>query len=326
MKGNHLKNGRIVHITLKKCGSQWVRDVLCAAEISQCSGISYSGITFDYPTKGQFILPENTFSGPIFTMSRIEWESWKCVGDKAIVVLRDPRDQLISFLYSMLYSHGPTVFVNYVRDKLSAMACNSERITWLIGDVASFIRFYRTWEIDVKDDTYVVRYETLVQDQHAEFNKLVDWLGWKLPPDVLETVIARLSFKTRSGRNPGETDILSHYRKGLPGDWRNHFTREHGKLWENLYPGFLTSIGYENNDEWWLCLPESNVETDPNLKVNGDNTQQTNNQIELLTRRNLKLEKELVGKELEIRNLAQACRERLELIKKQDCELKILRT
>ena len=307
-----MNKGRVVHITLAKCGSQWVRDVLCSPEAVNCSGIISSGAAFTLTRMGRFELPKGMFSGPIFNMNRVEWQGVKSTGDKALVVLRDPRDRLISHLFSVLYSHGAEVSVDFDRSQLTEMKGDSERITRMIGEVAHLMRFYLTWAIDGADDAYIVRYETLVQDQRIEFGKIIDWLGWQVPGELLNSVIERLSFKTRSGRNPGETDISSHYRRGIAGDWRNHFTRDHGRLWESLYPGFLTSICYEKNNDWWESLPKKN-----------DNFESSHiNPIEILTKRNRVLERELFEKECEIRNLAQACNERLELINQQNIQLK----
>lgn len=309
-----MSKARIVHITLAKCGSQWVRDVLCAPEIVHRTGMPDSGVTFVLGTMGKFEIPKGMFSGPIFGMNRVEWQGFKSPGDKALVVLRDPRDSLVSLLFSVLYSHGANSLVDYVRSQLLEMKGDSERITRMIGDVGYLTRFYLSWAIGYEDDAQVVRYEDLIQDQRSGFGKIIDWLGWQVPNEVMDCVVERLSFKARSGRNPGEADVSSHYRRGISGDWRNHFTREHGRLWEQLYPGFLASIGYEKNNGWWESLPEENDDFEPLLI----------NPIEMLTKRNQEMENELFEKEREIRNLAQICNERLELINQQSFQLKAL--
>jgi hypothetical protein len=316
---------RVVHITLVKSGSQWVRDVLCAPELLKYSGISFSGETCNFLTKGLFVLPEGQFSGPIYNMNRVEWQSWKCPGDKAVVILRDPRDRLISLLFSILYSHETVSVVESFGNILSSIPNNNNRIKLLILNFGVLVRIYLTWEIHAEDDAIVMRYESLLQDQSAGFRRILDWLGWPVPAEVLDTVVERLSFKTRSGRSPGETDIFSHYRRGIIGDWRNHFSREHGKLWEQLYPGFLKTIGYENSDDWWLSLPEEIDETAPSISMSNDIDPAMDCRIEVLSQRIKRVEKELIEKEQEIQTLSKACNERLELIERQDKDLKILR-
>jgi hypothetical protein len=53
-----------------------------------------------------------------------------------------------------------------------------------------------------------------------------------------------------AGRKQGQENLTSHYRKGQPGDWQNHFQPEHKTLFKELYPGLLTTLGYEDSDDW----------------------------------------------------------------------------
>lgn len=254
---------RVVHLTLHKCGSQWVRDVLCAPEIVACSGLPNSGMTLHFQIQGGLQLPEQRFSGPIYGMNRWEWMHWKQPGDRAVVVLRDPRDRLVSNLFSVLYSHAPDPGLDMVRQLLHSLPEQQSRVTFLIYQEQWRLRVYHTWLTATPSaDAWVLRYESLVADQHGEFARILDWLGWRVPADTLQQVVQRLSFETRSGRQRGDTDKFSHYRSGTPGDWRNHFTRAHGELWERLYPGFLREIGYETQDDWWQDLPERQSTSD----------------------------------------------------------------
>lgn len=317
--------GRVLHITLQKCGSQWVRDVFSAPELFRFSVLSYSGVAFNLQTTGCFEIPEGEFSGPVYNMCPAEWQVLKCPGDKAVVVLRDPRDRLVSHLFSLLYSHQANTLTENRRSVLSGIQSHHKRIELLIC-FTDIIRFYLTWSNYAEDDAFIVRYESLLQDQFGAFRRILDWIGWPVPDDVLQAVVERLSFKNRSGRSPGETDIFSHYRRGIEGDWRNHFSREHGRLWESLYPGFLTKIGYESSDDWWLSLPEEVGKTTPVLLSNANDIDPAigNERIEILTQRIKRVEKQLDQKEQEIKTLTKACHERLELIERLDKDLKIL--
>lgn len=311
-----IKNcNRVVHITLPKCGSQWVRDVLTAPEIIGYSGIAHSGVTIDISLHGQLDLPCNTFSGPIYGMNQWEWNYWKQGGDKAVVVIRDPRDILISFIYSLMYSHASMGFVDTFKDTILEMS-NEARINYMIPRFggAKAARILLTWTDELDDSAILIKYRDLVANQFSEFKKIIDWLGWKVPNETLQTVIKRLSFEERSGRARGDENKFSHYRKGVSGDWRNHFTRQHGQLWEKLFPGLLKAIGYEDKDDWWSELPEKqDIENDlanPPKKEPSKN----NARLEALQYRNCQLEKELIEKEKVIRMLAKACEERLALI------------
>ena len=61
----------------------------------------------------------------------------------------------------------------------------------------------------------------------------------------------RFRFETLAGgRKEGEEDVKSHFRKGAPGDWSNHFTAEHKSLFKRLYPDLVVKLGYEASDDW----------------------------------------------------------------------------
>lgn len=58
-------------------------------------------------------------------------------------------------------------------------------------------------------------------------------------------LIKRKSFKNVSGgREKGVENSSSHYRKGKPGDWKNHFSEIHIELFEESFPGLLKNLNY----------------------------------------------------------------------------------
>jgi hypothetical protein len=316
-----VNESRIVHITLEKCGSQWVRDALTAPEIVRQSGFAYSGVKFNLGTRSRLDLPANKVSGPIYNMNQWEWAHWRSAGDRAIVVLRDPRDIVISLLFSLLYSHGPDAGTEFNRDQLATRAHDEALTDRMIEAFGAAPRMFFTWT-DVDDaSALVIKYEELIADQIAGFRKIYDWLGWHIPDGVLNAVVHRLDFQARSGRKPGTLDVFSHYRRGVAGDWRNYFTRKHGRHWEAAYPGLLRGTRYEFSDDWWHSLPESasgalggegaaDFEADARART-----------IVSLRRRNAFLEKEVEEKERVIRELDAECAQRLDTVQSLNAEL-----
>lgn len=303
------KNGnRVLHLTLEKCGSQWVRDVLTAPEVVACSGLPHSGISINLGLCSRLEIPEGTFSGPIYAMNQWEWQYWKHLGDKAIVVLRDPRDVMISLMFSWLYSHGSNDRIDLARQMLHELPTNEEKVARMIAIFGNgaWLRMYLTWFAGVDSDALVVRYEAMVVDQHSEFRKIFDWLGWNVSQETLEAVVNRLSFESRSGRKPGITDKFSHYRCGVAGDWRNHFTRKHGELWELLYPGFLFEIKYEKSNDWWHSLPDSRHDDSVAAKESLGKPDTQTELIDALQSKLRQLQQELVEKEKVIQDIINA--------------------
>ncbi|MDQ1314256.1 MAG: hypothetical protein QG662_365 [Pseudomonadota bacterium] len=298
------RTSRVLHITQEKCGSQWVRDVLSAPEIVAISGHPHSGISLNINACNRLEIPDHTFSGPIYGMNQWEWQYWKRPGDKAVVVLRDPRDLMISLMFSVLYSHVSDDRIDSRRRVLHDIPSDEKRVAYLIpSSIGTRLRMYRTWIDGVHEDALVLRYESLVANQHAEFGKVFDWLGWKIPQEILCAVVDRLSFEARSGRKPGATDKFSHYRRGVPGDWRNYFVRQNGEQWERLYPGFLREIGYEESDDWWRDLPETLAGDTSGEPEGAGKVDPQAAMIEVLQNKQQQLQQGLVDKERVIQQL-----------------------
>src|SRR5690606_32514452 len=59
---------------------------------------------------------------------------------------------------------------------------------------------------------------------------------YKIPRSLLEDTLEKFSFKRLAGgRTTGSEDRTSHYRKGVPGDWANHFLPEHKTYFKDRY-------------------------------------------------------------------------------------------
>lgn len=78
--------------------------------------------------------------------------------------------------------------------------------------------------------------------EHVTGEPIDDWR--------LQTTVDKFSMARQTGRNPGEEDITQHIRKGIAGDWRNHFTRECAELFNDLAGDALVMLGYEEDRNW----------------------------------------------------------------------------
>ena len=68
---------------------------------------------------------------------------------------------------------------------------------------------------------------------------------------LLEKIIEMKSFKRMSGgRKQGQENVKNHFRKGVPGDWRNHLNEEHIRFFKKEYNPVLLKLGYEEVEDW----------------------------------------------------------------------------
>lgn len=81
------------------------------------------------------------------------------------------------------------------------------------------------------------------QQSPITLNKIYPWR-------LLKAVNDRSFDKLSGGRKVGQENLNSHYRKGTPGDWKQHFTEYHKEIFKEKYNHILTKLNYESDDKW----------------------------------------------------------------------------
>jgi hypothetical protein len=90
-----------------------------------------------------------------------------------------------------------------------------------------------------------IRYEDLVADTEGTLAGLFQFLGVEVSEAVLAACRTQASFaKFSGGRNPGEENRSSFFRKGVVGDWRNHFSAEANAVFRERAGAWLDRLGY----------------------------------------------------------------------------------
>lgn len=72
-----------------------------------------------------------------------------------------------------------------------------------------------------------------------------------MPTERLLGIVYERDFSRLSGgRQQGQADPTSHYRRGVHGDWINHFSLEHLQFFKERYSDLLLQYGYESDPDW----------------------------------------------------------------------------
>lgn len=71
-----------------------------------------------------------------------------------------------------------------------------------------------------------------------------------LSPDLVREVVAARSFEKLTGRKKGQENRNTHLRKGVPGDWANHFSEVHVQQFKDRYGDLVLKLGYEETPDW----------------------------------------------------------------------------
>jgi hypothetical protein len=105
-----------------------------------------------------------------------------------------------------------------------------------------------SWIDANEKDTNVLlfRFEDLIKpDSLKLFKKLFSHLEIALPDGVLLEFLGEHSFNQLSGgRVQGEENQMSHFRKGISGDWKNYFDDKIEKHFKDLTGDLIDILGY----------------------------------------------------------------------------------
>lgn len=176
---------------------------------------------------------------------------------KVILLVRDPRDQLISRVF-----HIRRVETHPWHKKLSELSLDEAIMLCIEGrdglpGTRTMIELTQSW-LNGCFDQVVVRYEDLLNNPQEQFQRVLDHLRVNLPADLLKAIIARNQFERLSGgrkfwkqaRKQGQEDPHSHFRKGIIGDWKNYLKPQHINRFKQVAGDKLIELGYEANLDW----------------------------------------------------------------------------
>jgi hypothetical protein len=95
------------------------------------------------------------------------------------------------------------------------------------------------------DRYHEVRYEELHADPHAQTQQLLAFLGIDADDASVHACVEGASFeKLAGGRTRGEEDASSFFRKGVVGDWREHFDAAAERRFGAKGGRLLAELGY----------------------------------------------------------------------------------
>lgn len=104
----------------------------------------------------------------------------------------------------------------------------------------------------------MLRYEDLLNRDSHVFASQMSILNDKQPQfERAQFIIDDFSFSRLSGRKQESEDKSKFLRKGIAGDWKNHFTREAAEVFNHHCGTALFAAGYESDPNWVEAIPKS---------------------------------------------------------------------
>ncbi|XP_045899954.1 sulfotransferase family 2, cytosolic sulfotransferase 3 isoform X3 [Micropterus dolomieu] len=148
---------------------------------------------------------------------------------KVIYVMRNPKDIIVSsyYFHQMAgFLEDPGTFDEFMDKFLEGRV--------LFGKWTDHVKSWRHTELG--DRIMYITYEEMCQDLPAALRRISEFLGRHLSEESIQKIAEHCSFKNMKANNMSnfslvpkkymDPDKSSFFRKGVVGDWKNHFSSE----------------------------------------------------------------------------------------------------
>jgi hypothetical protein len=183
---------------------------------------------------------------------------------KAIYVVRDGRDVLVSrYFYEVHWSLaagnqratecrkrlaaivGPDADLSDVRSNLPRFI--SAELSHPTLAKVSWHRHVNAWLSAPPERVATVRYEDLIVNVEDTLAPAFEQLtGVPTDREYLRLAASRFEFNRMAGQRTGGVSLGPYMRKGVSGDWRNHFSEEASRVFDEQAGETLRRLGYED--------------------------------------------------------------------------------
>ncbi len=163
-----------------------------------------------------------------------------------LLTIRDLRDVAVSWVF---YALNRT---NELAYRGLAGCSTPAALDYFIDEV---LPGYAAWSLGwwrCRDPSraLLVRYEDLLSDETEWMRRVFDHFGLPVTDARLRVIVERHRFERVTGRRPGQEDSADFNRKGISGDWQNHFTDRQKEAFKRIAGQALVELGYADNLDW----------------------------------------------------------------------------
>jgi len=164
-----------------------------------------------------------------------------------VILYRDLRDVALSYYFYVRQTPWHPEYPLYTNLSVEEA---------LMAFADQMLPAYAQWIIDWHTNrdsqkSLLIRYEDLVQEPYAIMTKVASLFELDDSPQTIQTIVDNHKFEQLSGgRKEGQQSKNSFFRKGIVGDWSNHFTPPIKTKYKHLIGDFLVEFGYECDYDW----------------------------------------------------------------------------
>ncbi|XP_063964758.1 sulfotransferase 1C2-like [Lytechinus pictus] len=167
---------------------------------------------------------------------------------KVLYVARNPKDAAVSYYH----------FCNYVPPLPSYPSWDVFFEEFLAGRVPQgswFENVLPWWRKRNHPNVLFLKYEDMKKDLPKAVKQIAEFMGKSFTDDVIQKIADASTFKAMKESSSSNPDILikgridegnkSFMRKGIVGDWKNYFSDDQNKRFDELYNKEMTGSGLE---------------------------------------------------------------------------------
>jgi hypothetical protein len=239
---------RVVVSTHHKTGTTWLRSVFSAVA-------SYHNLALvigtDAPPSGDADIVFDQHAA--FDATKVSWPF------RGVHVIRDPRDVIVSGCHyhqkaheAWLHKPNPRFGGMTYQQKINSLATFDEQLLFEMRALGRHtINAMLAWDY-TQPSFLEVTYEALMQDVDLRlFHEIFAFVGF--PGAAIPSALAIAYNNSLFSGKPVAN--AHHVRSGAARQWRQHFKRQHGERFVELFGDALIRLGYETDDGWLANLP-----------------------------------------------------------------------
>ena len=163
-----------------------------------------------------------------------------------VVLFRDLRDVAVSNYFYVRRTPWHPEHRHYTSgDAVEGLAVFAERT------LPAYVEWVRSWHENVDPQFgLILRYESMLADTAGCVRSLADHFALEADDALIEDIVERNRFQKlqKPGGDTKGTDGF--FRKGVAGDWKNHFTPTLTQRYKDVIGDFLIEFGYETDKDW----------------------------------------------------------------------------